>query len=109
MSWRPRFRQVIYRERPEWVPEWVYVQAQVAKRQYNENWEFWVYTVSRDYNCSQAIAEDACIRGIKKEIDQLDFVYGPKIAKWFREYLDMDSVISLVKHPEYKDLKLEGV
>jgi hypothetical protein len=108
-TWMPKKRNVTYIEKPDWIPDWVYTNAVVAKRQYNEQWEYWVFLTSKDHNCSQALAEDACIRGIKKELDRLDFVYGPKIAQWFRQFLDMDSIISMVKHPTYTEVKLEGV
>jgi hypothetical protein len=108
-SWRPKKREVYYQDRPDWVPAWVYTEALAAKRYYNENWEFFVWQTSLDYNVSQAKAEDACIRGLKTAIDRLDFVYGPKVAKWYREFMEMDSIINKVKHPEYRQLKLAGV
>lgn len=100
-SWRPQKRPTYYQDKPEWVPEWVYVEAVTAKRYYNENWEYWVWQVAQEHNCSQANAEDACIRGLKKVLDQIDFVYGPKVAKWYREFMDMDSVFTKVVHPIY--------
>lgn len=108
-SWRPKKRDVYYQDKPEWVPGWVYTEALAAKRFFNEHWEFWVDKVSHDYNCPLPIAEDACIRGYKKAIDQVDFVYGPKIAKWYREYMEMDALLSKVVHPVYKEVKLDGV
>lgn len=108
-SWRPTKRAVYYQDRPEWVPKWVYTEAVTAKRFYNEDWELWVYITSKDNNVSQAIAEDACIRGLKKAMDQIDFVYGPKVAKWYREFMEMDEILNKVKHPEYTEIKLEGV
>lgn len=100
-TWQPKLRQIVHPEKPEWVPDWVYTQAQVAKDHYNRDWEFWVYDVARQHNVSQAVAEDACIRGIKKEILRQYLVYGPKIGKWFEEYLDMGDIFNKVKHPEY--------
>jgi len=100
-TWVPKARNVVYQEKPDEIPEWVYTQAQTAKRQFNENWEFWVWQVSQDYNCSQAMAEDACIRGIKKEILRHKHVYGDKIGQWFEDYLDMKDIFSKVSHPEY--------
>lgn len=101
LSWRPKKRNVIFPPKPEWVPEWVYIQAQVAKRNYNENWEFWIYQTSKQFNCSIPEAEDACIRGIKKEINRQLLVYGPKVGKWFEEFLDMGDIFRKVSHPEY--------
>lgn len=106
LGWRPKKRAVYYQEKPEWVPEWVYIEAVAAKRFYNENWEFWVWNISRDNNCSQAEAEDACIRGLKKVMDQIDFVYGPKVAKWYREFMDMGDLFTKVVHPIYSEVKL---
>lgn len=102
-SWVPKKRNVLYMVRPPEIPEWVYIMAQTAKRFYNEDWEFWVWNVSKDYNVSQAVAEDACIRGIKKEILRMYRVWGNSIGKWFEEYLDMGDIFSMVKHPEYKN------
>jgi hypothetical protein len=101
LSWRPKKRNVTFSPKPEWVPEWVYTQAQVAKRNYNENWEFWVYQVSQQFNCHIAEAEDACIRGIQKEINRQQLVYGPKVGKWFEEFLDMGDIFHKVNHPNY--------
>ena len=108
MTWVPKLRQIILQPKPDFVPDWVYTEAITAKRFYNAEWEFWVFKIAQDYNCSQAKAEDACIRGIKKELAKMKFVYGDKIGKWFEEYLDMDSVFATVKHPEYTK-KLDGV
>lgn len=98
-SWRPKKRAVYYQDKPEWVPNWVYTEALSAKRFYNENWEFWVWQVAQDYNCPIDKAEDACIRGLKKTIDQIDFAYGPKIASWYRAFMDMDGLFNKVVHP----------
>ena len=100
-TWVPKKRNVVFSLRPPDIPEWVYTLAMTAKKQYNEDWEYWVWNVSKDHNCSQAIAEDACIRGIKKEILRIYHIYGDHIGKWFEEFLDMDSVFRMVKHPEY--------
>lgn len=105
-SWRPTKRAIYYQDAPDWVPKWVYTEALAAKRFFNENWEFWVWQTSQDYNCPIAEAEDACIRGYKKAIDQVDFVYGPKVSKWYRDFMEMDSLLTKVKHPEYKEIKL---
>jgi hypothetical protein len=109
LSWRPKLRHCVYQEKPEWLPDWIYTEAVTAKRFYNEQWEFWVWMESRDANVSQAIAEDACIRGFKKALDRVKFVYGSKVAKWYREYLEMDDILRKVRHPEYKEVRLEGV
>ena len=100
-SWRPKKRQVYYGDQPEGIPDWVYTEAVAAKRAYNEEWEFWVWKVSQEYNCSVALAEDACIRGIKKAILQIQLVYGPKIGRWFEEYLAMGDIFNKVNHPIY--------
>src|SRR5258705_11387697 len=101
LSWRPKKRNVTFPPKPDWVPEWVYIQAQVAKRNYNEKWEFWVYQVSQQHNCNIAQAEDACIRGIQKEINRQYLVYGAKVGKWFEECLDMGDIFHKVNHPDY--------
>lgn len=106
-SWRPKKRNVTYQGCPEGIPEWVYTEAQTAKYQYNENWEFWVYRTSQEYNCSQAKAEDACIRGIKQVLLRMRFVYGDKIGKWYEDYLEMGDIFDKVRHPEYLP-KLSG-
>jgi hypothetical protein len=100
-GWKPSIRNCVYQDRPEWVPEWVYTQAVAAKRAYNENWEFWVYMTSHDYNCSIPVAEDACIRGLKKSFLQIRHVYGDKIGAWYEQFMDMSDVFNRVKHPEY--------
>lgn len=100
-SWRPKKRNVVFSEQPDWLPDWVYTEALAAKRNYNENWEFWVWRVSQDYNCSIPIAEDACIRGIKKAILQFKVAYGDKIGDWFEQFLDMGDIFEKVHHPIY--------
>ncbi len=100
-TWVPKRRNVLYSTKPDDIPAWVYVEAQTAKKYYNEEWEFWVWRTSQDYNVSQAIAEDACIRGIKKEILRMYHIYGDHIGKWFEEYLAMGDIFNKVKHPEY--------
>lgn len=100
-SWRPKKRNVTFTPRPEWVPEWVYTQAMAAKQAYNENWEFWIYQESQNHNKSQAETEDACIRGIQKEINRFKLVWGPKIGQWFEDFLDMGDIFRKVNHPEY--------
>lgn len=100
-GWKPTLRNITYQDKPEWVPDWVYTMAQTAKHHYNAQWEFWVYKVSLDNNCSVAKAEDACIRGIKKEINRFKLTYGDKIGGWFEGYLDMGDIFNKVQHPEY--------
>lgn len=100
-GWTPKKRNVRYQEKPDFVPDWVYTEAVTAKKFYNEDWEFWVWNVSRDNNCSQALAEDACIRGLKKTILQMYTVYGDRIGRWYEDYLDMKDIFSKVKHPDY--------
>lgn len=94
-------RNITLQDKPDYVPDWVYTMAMSAKYHYNARWEFWVYLVSRDNNCSVAEAEDACIRGIKKEINRFKFTHGDKIGTWFEEFLDMKDIFSKVKHPDY--------
>ena len=101
LTWKPNKRNITYAERPEWVPNEIYQVAVTSKRKYNEDWEFWVWEVAQNYNVSQAEAEDACIRGIKKEFYKIRFIYGPRVGQWFEEYLDMGDIFSKVKHPEY--------
>lgn len=100
-TWVPKKRNIFYQLCPVDIPEWVYIIAQNAKRFYNEDWEFWVWNVAQDYNVSQAEAEDACIRGIKKEILRMYLVWGNRVGRWFEEYLDMNDIFDKVKHPEY--------
>jgi hypothetical protein len=101
-------RHITYTEKPDFVPDFVYSEAKAAKYHYNASWEFWVAEVAREYNCSQAMAEDACIRGIKKALARIGHVYGGQVAKWYEEFLDMSDIFTKVKHPEYTK-KLEGV
>ena len=101
LGWVPAMRNITYQEKPEFVPDWVYTMAMSAKYHYNAQWEFWVYQVSRDHNCSVAKAEDACIRGIKKEINRFKMTYGDKIGSWFEDFLDMKDIFNKVKHPDY--------
>ena len=108
-SWRPKRRNVQYEDRPEGIPEWVYTEALAAKRFYNEEWEFWVWQESLDKNVSQAVAEDACIRGLKKALDRIHLVYGEGVAKWYLSYLDMGDIFSKVQHPTYDKPILGGV
>ncbi len=107
MTWMPKLRQVKFSPKPDYVPDWVYTEAMCAKRFYNAEWELWVFLEAQKANVSQAVAEDACIRGIKTAMDRLDFIYGPKIAAWYKEFLDMGDLFQKVRHPEYITLKLD--
>lgn len=100
-SWRPKRRDVYYQNKPEAIPDWVYTEAVTAKRFYNENWEFWVFQVAYENNCSIAEAEDACIRGLKKAILQIHVVYGERIGRWYEEFLEMGDIFRKVQHPIY--------
>lgn len=98
-GWKPSLRNCTYEERPEWVPDEVYKSALAAKRTYNSGWEFWVWQVAQDYNVSQALAEDACIRGLIKEINRTRLVYGDKIGNWWEDFMDMKSLYAKVSQP----------
>jgi len=100
-TWKPSRRNVKYDDRPEWVPDEIYKSAVAAKKQYNEEWEYWVWGVAQQYNVSQAEAEDACIRGLQKEIYKTKMVYGPRVGTWFEQYMDMGDIYRKVTHPEY--------
>lgn len=100
-SWRPRLRNIVIHPQPDGIPDWVYKEAMAAKQFYNAQWEFWVWQESLNHNCSIAVAEDACIRGLKKALNRVKFVYGDKIGKWYEEFLDMGDIFTKVKHPEY--------
>lgn len=108
MTWQPKLRQITFSPKPDYVPEMVYSEAMAAKRSYNAEWEFWVFLESQNYNCSQAVAEDACIRGLQKALHRVSFVYGDKVGKWYEEFLDMGDIFRKVKHPDYIKL-LDGV
>jgi hypothetical protein len=108
-SWRPKRRNVKYDDKPEGIPEWVYTEALAAKRFYNEEWEFWVWQESQERNVSQAVAEDACIRGFKKALDRISLVYGDAVSKWYISFLDMGDILNKVQHPEYEKITLEGL
>lgn len=100
-GWKPTLRNCTYEPQPDFVPDEVFKEAQAAKRNYNSGWEFWVWQTAQDYNVSQAEAEDACIRGLQREINRFKLVWGDKIGSWWEEYLDMKDIYSKVKHPEY--------
>ena len=102
MSWRPKKRNIRIQGRPEWLPEHIYNEALAAKRFYNEDWEIWVWQEAQAHNCSTALAEDAWIRGLKKALNRIQFIWGPKVSKWYIEFLDMGDIFSKVKLPEYK-------
>lgn len=101
-SWRPNKRKAVqFSDQPDFVPDAIYQEAKAAKKFYNEEWEFWIWNVARDYNCSVPEAEDACIRGLKKTLLQVHLVYGDKIAKWYEDFLEMGDIFSKVNHPIY--------
>ena len=100
-AWKPQRRNGKYPEKPDWVPDDIYKSAAAAKRQYNADWDYWVWGVAQQYNVSQAEAEVACVRGIKKEFYKVRMVYGPRIGTWFEQYLDMGDIFDKIKHPEY--------
>ena len=101
MTWMPQRRQIQYQSKPIEIPQEVYTEALTAKRFYNEEWEFWVWQTAQDYNISVALAEDACIRGIKKAILLAYTVYGDRIGRWYEDFLDMSDIFSKVNHPIY--------
>lgn len=101
ISWRPNIRNTEYQPKPDFVPDWVYTEAMAAKYHYNVMWEYWVWLEAQRHNKSIAETEDACIRGIKKELLRMKFMYGDKIGKWYEEFLDMGDIFQKVKHPEY--------
>ncbi len=100
-GWKPSLRNLALLDKPEWVPEWVYTLAMTARYNYNTEWEQWVFRTSKDRNCSVAEAEDACIRGIQREINRFKYTYGNKIGCWFEEFLDMKDIFRKVRHPDY--------
>lgn len=101
MTWMPKKRNITYQEKPVGIPDKVYTMALAAKRSYNEDWEFWVHAVAVQHNVSVPMAEDACIRGLKKEILRHKFVYGDAVGEWLERFLDMGDIFSKVKHPDY--------
>ena len=106
-SWTPSVRNCVEIDRPEWVPVDVYHELLAARRSYNTEWEFWVQEVANQYNCSIPVAEDACIRGIKKAITRLKYVYGDRVGEWYEQALGMGDIFEKVKHQEYINPKLE--
>lgn len=100
-NWKPSLRNITVAERPDWVPVPIYQEALAAKRHYNAAWDWWVYEVSRTHNVPMAEAEEACVRGVKKEIAKTKFIYGDKIGTWFEEFLDMSSIFNKTQHPDY--------
>lgn len=101
MTWMPKKRNVGYQDQPEGIPDYIYSEALAAKKFYNEDWEFWVWSEAQRYNVPLAEAEDACIRGIQKAIFRIQFIYGSQIAKWYEEFLDMGDIFRKVSHPDY--------
>ena len=98
-GWKPSLRNCVYEPCPDFVPEEIYKSALAAKRTYNSEWEFWVWNVAQDYNVSQAEAEDACIRGLIKEINRIRLIYGDKIGNWWEDFMDMKDIYTKVQQP----------
>lgn len=103
MMWRPKVRNISYQDKPDGIPDHVFQEAQVAKRFYNENWEFWVWQESQYHNRSLNETEDACIRGIQKAINRMKHIYGPAIGDWYERYLDMGDIFRSVSQPTYEN------
>ncbi len=98
-SWTPNeHRTVGYKPKPENIPDFLYNEAVAAKKQYNENWEFWVQDVANTHNITFGQAEIACIKGIDRACQNVLSVYGPRLGKWFVDFLEMESVFSKVKN-----------
>ena len=102
MTWVPKLRNIVIKPQPDFVPTDIYNEAMSAIQFYNREWEFWVWSTSKDHNCSQAKAEDACIRGLRKALLRVSLIYGDKVGKWYEEFLDMGDIFDKVKHPSYK-------
>lgn len=107
-SWRPKLRNIKYDTRPEGIPEAIYIEALAAKRFYNEQWEFWVWSEAQQKSAESggdipiSEAEDACIRGLKKALNRVKFVYGDAVGEWYERFLDMGDIFNKVKHPDYQ-------
>ncbi len=109
LSWRPKKKHIKDTKKPDFVPDWVYTEAQAAKFFYNDNWEYWVYCESQKHNTPIPETEDACIRGIKKEFLKMRMVYGDKIGQWFEDFMEMGDIFSKVKKwPEFLPKLEEG-
>ena len=106
-SWRPRERNIVFEPRPEGIPEHLYNTAMAAKRFYNQNWDYWVWLEHRDREAELGRSvplsevEDACIRGMRKEINRIKFVHGDGVGEWFERFLDMGDIFNKVNHPDY--------
>ena len=100
-SWRPKKRNIGYSDKPPEIPDAIYTEALAAKRFYNEEWEFWVWDTARTDNVPLHVAEDACIRGLRKAINRIKFVYGDSIGEWYERFLGMGDIFDKVKHPDY--------
>lgn len=108
LSWRPSKRNIRFQPKPDWVPEDVYKEALAAKRNYNERWEFFVWLTSQEYNVSQQVAEEACLRGLKKEFLKMRVIWGDKVGIWFEDFMEMGDIFRKIKLPEYKTQLEEG-
>lgn len=108
-TWRPSLRKMIIQEKPDWLPEEIYKEAMAHKRHYNAEWEYWVWAVAEAHNCSQAVAEEACIRGIKKEFYKTRVAYtktygtelGNRIGLWFEQFMEMGDIFDKFRYPDY--------
>lgn len=97
-GWTPNeHRTLEYKPKPEGIPDWLYNEALAAKKQYNEGWEFWVQDVANTHNVTFGQAEIACIKGIDKACQRIYHLYGPRLGKWFVDYLEMESIFNKVK------------
>lgn len=107
-SWRPKKRNITFEPQPEGIPDYIYNEAMAAKRFYNEQWEFWVWTEWRDreHDLGQTVpiseVEDACIRGLKKALNRVKFVHGDAVGEWYERFLDMGDIFTKVRHPDYQ-------
>ena len=107
MTWMPKARNVVFEPKPPEIPDHIYNEAMTAKRFYNEQWEFWVWTEWRDKCHAEGadipvnVVEDACIRGLKKAINRVKYVHGDAIGEWYERFLDMGDLFNKVKHPDY--------
>lgn len=98
-TWTPNeYRTVSYQPKPEAIPDWLYSEALAAKKQYNEGWEFWVQDVANTHNITFGQAEIACIKGIDKACQNIKIQYGPRLGKWFIDFLEMESIFEKVKN-----------
>ena len=108
-TWKPSLRKIRFQPRPDYVPKAVYSEAVGAKRVYNEHWEFFVFHTSQEFNVSQQVAEEACLRGLKKEFNKMRVIWGDKVGIWFEDFMEMGDIFRKIKLPEYKAQLVEEV